>query len=143
MYKIELIEKLADKKDEIINLLSQLSYTKYLTNYEIIDFLLNKPNNHLIYICKNIDTEKLVGIITIFIERKLIHNLGKVAHIEDLVVDKNERGKHIAEKLIKKCIEYAKSQNCYKIILNCNENLIKFYEKNDFYKAGYQMRMNL
>ena len=143
MYKIELIEKLSDKKDEIINLLSQLSYTKYVTNNEILDFLLNKPYNHLIYICKNIYTEKLVGIVTIFVERKLIHNLGKVAHIEDLVVDKDERGKNVAQKLINKCIEYAKSQNCYKIILNCNENLIKFYEKNNFYNAGYQMRMNL
>ena len=143
MYKIELIEKLPDKKDDIINILSQLSYTRYLTNNEFLDFLLNKPNNHLIYICVDTDNNKLVGIISVFIERKLIHNLGKVAHIEDLVVDKDERGKNIAQKLINKCIDYAKSENCYKIILNCNENLIKFYEKNNFYNAGYQMRMNI
>ena len=143
MYRIEIIENLTDKKDEIINLLSQLSYTKYLNNNEFLDFIVNKPSNHLIYICKDIEKDKLVGIISVFIERKLIHNLGKVAHIEDLVVDKDDRGKNIAQKLINKCIEYAKSQNCYKIILNCNENLIKFYEKNNFYNAGYQMRMNI
>tara|TARA_B100001093_G_C26527171_1_gene884340 strand:+ start:173 stop:604 length:432 start_codon:yes stop_codon:yes gene_type:complete len=143
MYKIELIEKLLDKKDEIINLLSQLSNTKYISNDELFYFLLNKPDNYLIYICIHTDNNKLVGIITVFIERKLIHNLGKVAHIEDLVVDKDERGKNVAEKLINKCVEYAKSENCYKIILNCSENLIKFYEKKNFFNSGYQMRMNI
>lgn len=143
MYKIELIEKLPDKKNEIIDLLSQLSYTNYINNKQFSEFISNKPQEHLIYICKNIEKDKLVGMITIFIERKLIHNLGKVAHIEDLVVDKDEQGKNIAQTLINKCIEYAKNENCYKIILNCNENLIKFYEKNNFYNSGYQMRMNI
>ena len=143
MYNIEIIEKFASKKNEIIDLLSQLSFTKHIIDKEMYDFILNKPSNHLIYICKDIEKDKLVGIISVFIERKLIHNLGKVAHIEDLVVDKDERGKGIAQKLINKCVEYAKNENCYKIILNCNENLIKFYEKSNFYNAGYQMRMNL
>ena len=143
MYNIEIIEKFASKKNEIIDLLSQLSFTKHIIDKEMYDFILNKPSNHLIYICKDIEKDKLVGIISVFIERKLIHNLGKVAHIEDLVVDKDERGKGIAQKLINKCVEYAKNENCYKIILNCNENLIKFYEKNNFYNAGYQMRMNI
>ena len=143
MYNIESIEKFAYKKDEIIDLLSQLSYTKYITDNEMCDFIVNKPSNHLIYICEETEKNKLVGMITVFVERKLIHNFGKVAHIEDLVVDKDERGKSIAQKLINKCIDYAKSENCYKIILNCNENLIKFYEKNNFYNACYQMRMNI
>ena len=143
MYNIQLIEESGYKKYEIIDLLSQLSYIKDITDNQMSDFLLNKPNNYLIYICKHIEKDKIVGIISVFIERKLIHNLGKVAHIEDLVVDKDECGKGIAQKLIDKCVEYAKNENCYKIILNCNENLIKFYEKNNFYNAGYQMRMNI
>ena len=143
MYSIEYIEKCTNKKDEIIDLLSQLSKTKYITNNEFSDFLFNKGSNYIIFICKDIETDKIVGIITLFIERKLINNLGKVAHIEDLVVDKDQRCKNIAQKLINTCIEYAKSENCYKIILNCKENLIKFYQKNNFYKSGYQMRIDL
>ena len=69
--------------------------------------------------------------------------MGKVAHIEDLVVDKEYRKKGISKLLIDKCINYAKNEQCYKIILNCNKNLIKFYEKNNFYNSGFQMRLNL
>ena len=145
MYNIQLIEnfKNRDREKDIINLLSQLSLTGEFNNYELNNFLLNKPCNHNIYLCIDIENDKVVGIITVFIEKKIIHNFGKVAHIEDLVVDKDERSKGIAHKLIDTCIEYAKSENCYKIILNCKENFIKFYEKNKFYNAGYQMRIDL
>ena len=142
MYNIEIIEKFKERSLEISNLLSQLSLTNINVN-EITNYSLNKPDNHNTYICIDIEKDKLVGIITIFIERKLIHNMGKVAHIEDLVVDKEYRKKGISKLLIDKCINYAKNEQCYKIILNCNKNLIKFYEKNNFYNSGFQMRLNL
>lgn len=143
MYKIEIIEKLIERKNEIIKLLKQLSTIDNIKEEDILQFLSNKHPDHIIYICKEIEKDKIVGIITVFIERKLIHNLGKVAHIEDLVVDKEERNKGISQLLIDKCVNHAKIEKCYKIILNCNENLIKFYEKKKFYNAGYQMRMNI
>ena len=143
MYVIINIEDFSHRNNDIITLLSQLSTTTQISKSDFLIFLINKPLNHNIYVCIDNELDKIVGIITIIIESKLIHNFGKVAHIEDLVVDKEERNKGIAQLLINKCIEYAKNENCYKIILNCNENLIKFYEKSNFYNAGYQMRMNL
>lgn len=143
MYKIEYIENLVNRKKEIINLLSQLSNANDISDTEWLEFISNKPYNNNIYVCIDNENNKVVGIITIFIEKKIIHNLGKIAHIEDLVVDKEERNKGISKLLINKCINYAKYEKCYKIILNCNTSLIKFYEKNNFYNAGYQMRMNL
>ena len=143
MYIIKKIEEFSKEIETILKLLSQLTITNNITLSEFSDFLLNKPINHIIYICKDSKKNKIVGIITIFIERKLIHNMGKVGHIEDLVVDKDERNKGISKLLINKCIEYANQNNCYKIILNCNKDLVDFYKKNNFYESGYQMRMNL
>ena len=143
MYVINNIEDFSHRNNDIITLLSQLSTTTQISKSDFLIILINKPLNHNIYVCIDYELDKIVGIITIIIESKLIHNFGKVAHIEDLVVDIEERNKGIAQLLINKCIEYAKNENCYKIILNCNENLIKFYEKSNFYNAGYQMRMNL
>ena len=37
----------------------------------------------------------------------------------------------------------AKQYHCYKIILNCKEELEKFYKKNGFSKSSIQMRLNL
>ena len=66
-----------------------------------------------------------------------------VAHIEDLVVDKNCRNKNIGGILLNYAIEYAKQLNCYKIILDCKQELIPFYEKNKFYNSGICMRYDL
>ena len=73
-----------------------------------------------------------VGMISLLIEQKIIHKGGKVAHIEDVVVDKNHRGKGYASKLIQHVIKIAKAYNCYKCILNCTNEVIPVYEKNGF-----------
>ena len=142
MYNIEKIQKFKERSVEISNLLSYLSLTN-IDSKDIENFCLTNSDNHNTYICIDIEKDKLVGIITIFIERKLIHNMGKVAHIEDLVVHPEYRKNGISKLLINTCIQYAKNEECYKIILNCSENLIKFYEKNNFHNSGFQMRLNL
>ena len=45
-------------------------------------------------------------------------------HIEDVVVNKQHRGKQIGKQLLLWACEYAKQQNCYKVILNCKVSSI-------------------
>ena len=59
---------------------------EYVINFN--NYVSKLDNNKQIYVIETNET-KIVGSITIFIEDKLIRNMGKVAHIEDLVVDKN------------------------------------------------------
>ena len=111
---------------------------EYVINFN--NYVSKLDNNKQIYVIETNET-KIVGSITIFIEDKLIRNMGKVAHIEDLVVDKNIRGRGFGKLLVNKCIEHAKNMNCYKIILNCNENNMIFYEKQGFQKKENQMAL--
>ena len=111
---------------------------EYVINFN--NYVSKLDNNKQIYVIE-INEIKIVGSITIFIEDKLIRNMGKVAHIEDLVVDKNIRGMGFGKLLVNKCIEHAKNMNCYKIILNCNENNMIFYEKQGFQKNENQMAL--
>jgi len=96
----------------------------------------NESNNNV----SNND-ENIIGSATILIETKIIHNFGKVAHIEDVIVDNNYRGKGLGKMLINTCINYAKDHNCYKIILNCNDKNIPFYEKCGFSKKENEMAL--
>jgi len=80
---------------------------------------------------------QIVASATIIVEEKLIHNMGKVCHIEDVVVDKDSRGKGFGKELIQHCVELAKTYGCYKVILNCDEDNVKFYEKCD---TGFQCK---
>ena len=134
-------------REKILNLLSQLTdinnsegspisaeeYNKFFSNLE--------PNIH-IYVLEN-EKDQLVAMGTLIIESKLIHGGSKVAHIEDVVVDKNQRGKGYGKILIDHLIKKAEKFNCYKIILNCQEKNIEFYEKTGFQQKNVEMSLYL
>ena len=98
------------------------------------DFLQKKPNEYKIF--GFFDNNTIIACATCFIEQKLIHNLGKVGHIEDVIVNTNYRGKNFGRKIIDHCVNYAKQNDCYKIILDCVETNVCFYEKCGFEKKG-------
>lgn len=86
---------------------------------------------------------KVVGATTLLIEQKFIHGCGLVGHMEDVIVHENFRGQGIANRLIEKAINVAREAGCYKVILNCKENLVPFYEKFGFKKHEIEMRLDL
>lgn len=93
--------------------------------------------NHQIKLVRELNTNKIVGSITILIERKLIHNFGKVAHIEDVVVDTSMRGYGMGRKLLE--IAEKECSGCYKIILDCSDENTPFYEKCGYTRKGNEM----
>ena len=124
-------------------LLSQLTSAEKPSEEDFIKRVeeINKRNCEKIIVCENLSDKKIIGTITIIIELKFIHNLGKVAHVEDFVVDSNYRGLHLGTKLMNLAKDLAKKENCYKIILDCNEKLKTFYEKFDFIQNNYSMQL--
>ncbi len=77
-----------------------------------------------------VEGRDVVGAITLFIERKFIRKGGKVGHIEDVATRKGHAGKGIGSQLVARAIEEARRQRCYKVILDCGEHNVPFYEKN-------------
>lgn len=116
--------------NEILQLLSQLTSTPDMTNEEFSRIIKTLTKNQFIFIM--IENNRPVAMISLLIEQKIIHKGGKVAHIEDVVVDKNHRGKGYASKLIQHVTTIAKLYNCYKCILNCTNEVMPVYEKNGF-----------
>ncbi len=85
----------------------------------------------------------IVGTITLLIEPKIIHGGSKVGHIEDVVVDKDYRGLGLGTVLINHAVDVAKKMGCYKVILDCSNDMVKFYQKNGFEPKGVCMRLDL
>ena len=128
--------------DNLFLLLSQLTESPQLSYNKISEILSNLSSNHHIFVYLN-DNKLPIGIITLIIEQKLIHEGKCVGHIEDLVVDNNYNGKGIALQLIDHCVKLAEKNNCYKIILDCKEELVPFYNKNKFKQQGICMRFDI
>jgi len=84
-------------------------------------------------------SHKIVALGTILIELKFIHEASSVGHIEDIVVHDSMRGKNMGRLIIEQLKELGKQAGCYKIILNCAERNIGFYEKLGFTKKEVEM----
>lgn len=75
----------------------------------------------------------------LFIERKLIHGCGLVGHVEDIAVSPQHQGKQLGRALIDHLTALGLS-HCYKVILDCDETNVKFYEKCGYSRAGVEMQ---
>jgi len=87
------------------------------------------------------DEGQIIGSVTLMLEQKFLR-AGKLAgHIEDVVTRKGYEGLGVASALMKKAIEIAKESECYKLILDCQDELIPFYKKFGFEEKGKFMKI--
>ncbi|KAI8992247.1 acyl-CoA N-acyltransferase [Pilobolus umbonatus] len=83
--------------------------------------------------------DKVVAVGTIMVERKFVHKNGKVGHIEDIAVDGNQQGKKLGLRIIQALKYIGANTGCYKVILDCSEKNIPFYEKCGFKQKEVEM----
>jgi glucosamine-phosphate N-acetyltransferase len=86
--------------------------------------------------------EGVVGTTTLLVEDKFIHAGGRVGHIEDVVVRPGYEKRGIGGALVRHAIEEARKLGCYKVILNCFEALVPFYEQLGFRRHDVGMRLD-
>lgn len=133
------IQELNVDSQEIIKIYRQLTTCFNLCNKQIKKFIKSLPENNKIYGMK-VDNN-IIGFGTVIIEPKITHNLGHVGHIEDIIISKEYSGKGHGKKLVNFLISIANNYKCYKVILNCSENNILFYEKCGFKQKNYEMSL--
>ncbi|KAF2839921.1 glucosamine 6-phosphate N-acetyltransferas-like protein [Patellaria atrata CBS 101060] len=96
-------------------------------------------NDEYFLLCVVNGEGKVVGTGALIVERKFIHNLGLVGHIEDIAVAKDQQGKKLGLRIIQALDYVAENVGCYKSILDCSEANEGFYKKCEFSRAGLQM----
>lgn len=109
---------------------------------EIINRILG-DQNYIIIVAEEQENHTIIGTATLLIEQKFIHNGGRVGHIEDVATRAGYEGIGVGKKIIQKLIETSKELQCYKIILDCDDKVIGFYEKLGFKKKAVMMRLDL
>ncbi|KAI8384459.1 acyl-CoA N-acyltransferase [Radiomyces spectabilis] len=82
---------------------------------------------------------RVVAAGTIFVERKFVHLNGLVGHIEDIAVDGHQQGKKLGLRIIHALMYIGAQRGCYKVILDCSDKNIPFYEKCGFKHKEYEM----
>ena len=133
----KVIKEDLDKVFKILNQLKELNIESIDKESAWNSFNQNKSSKSIVGVLDN----EIVAYGSIVIENKI---RGEVAgHIEDIVVDKNYRGRFIGDNLIKELINIGKKNSCYRITLFCKENLENFYSRQGFKKSSINMKKYL
>eukprot|EP00741_Cyanophora_paradoxa_P020804 tig00021312_g20083.t1 len=75
---------------------------------------------------------RVVASARLLVERKFTRGCSLCGHIEDVVVDETYRGKNLGKCVIDELVSVAKAAGCYKVILDCADKNVPFYEKCGF-----------
>lgn len=135
-YYISNLQK-SDFFDGYITLLEQLTIVGTISYNNFCDHF-DKMNSN-IYTVKLKSNNKIVGTGAIYYEYKFIHNLSPVGHIEDIIIDEEYRKQGIGKYLIDFLVNESIKNKCYKVTLNCTDDVAKFYKKCKFINNGMQM----
>jgi len=110
-------------------------YKKHINSEFTQDYFINFLKNildkkHYIMVVEK--DNNIIGSGTLFIEEKLTYGGCRLGHIENILINETERGKHIGINLVNKLIEISNFNKCYRIDLICSDDLINYYKKINF-----------
>jgi len=100
---------------------------------------MEKTGNTFNYVAREKEKGPIIGTAKLIIECKFYHNGMNVGHIEDLVIKKEYSGKGYGSLFLRLLGDIALILGCYKVTLSCNNEIIPFYEKNEFKINGTTM----
>ncbi|KAI9737911.1 MAG: Glucosamine-phosphate N-acetyltransferase-like protein [Cirrosporium novae-zelandiae] len=119
----------------VLTTVGPVSESEFHTRY---DYMAERGDTYyLLVICDG--SGVVVGTGALVVERKFIHGLGLVGHIEDIAVRKDQQGKKLGLRIIQALDFVAEGVGCYKSILDCSEANEGFYVKCGFKRAGLEM----
>jgi len=83
---------------------------------ERYDWMVSQRESYFILVVLD-GSDKIVGTGALVVERKFIHNLGSVGHIEDIAVARDQQGKKLGLRIIQALDFVAEKVGCYKVSL--------------------------
>lgn len=87
--------------------------------------------------------DRIAGTASLLLEPKFIHQGGVVGHIEDVAVHVAYQHHGVGAALVQYLLDVCRNAGCYKVILDCEEDVAAFYEKLGFRRWELAMRIDL
>ncbi|XDG08083.1 hypothetical protein ABKA04_007698 [Annulohypoxylon sp. FPYF3050] len=119
----------------VLTTVGEISKDQFAERYQ----WMSSQDTYYVLVIEDATRGKIVGTGALLVERKFIHSLGLVGHIEDIAVAKDQQGKKLGLRLIQALDFIAEKVGCYKTILDCSEANEGFYVKCGFRRAGLEM----
>eukprot|EP00171_Calliarthron_tuberculosum_P004476 IDg4476t1 len=102
---------------------------------------INTDSNRELVVAVDDESGTVIGTASLLLERKLLRGGALCAHIEDVVVSSDVRGRGVGKRLVKYLVDVSRERSCYKVILDCSEENAPFYERCGFSRKELQMAL--
>ncbi|KAG6883274.1 hypothetical protein C0992_009232 [Termitomyces sp. T32_za158] len=89
------------------------------------NFLRNAGRTYYTIVIVEKASDQIVGVGTVFLERKFQRGISCVGHIEDIAVDERQQGKKLGLRIIQALTSISENSGAYKTILNCSDKNIR------------------
>ncbi|KAI9217022.1 acyl-CoA N-acyltransferase [Blastocladiella britannica] len=119
-----------------LTVVGDISKAAFVERYS---YLKAHAHEYFTIVIEDLAKKRIAAAGTILVERKFIRNLGLVGHIEDIVSHEDYRGKQFGRFIIEALKSIGKNVGCYKIILDCSEKNVPFYQKCGFERKEVEM----
>ncbi|XP_064484676.1 probable glucosamine 6-phosphate N-acetyltransferase isoform X1 [Ornithodoros turicata] len=93
-----------------------------------------RPDTYYVTVVEDLSTGAVVAAASLVTELKFIRNTALRGRLEDVVVDDGYRGRSLGKLVVQTIVLLAEKMGCYKITLDCKDELIKFYTSNGFHQ---------
>ena len=97
--------------------------------------MLTRDKQQEMVVIEDLANARVCAAGTLIVENKFIHECGCVGHLEDVVVHAGLRNKGLGKRIVERINEMAKARGCYKILVDCSQENIPFYEA-----CGYKLK---
>lgn len=125
---------------QLVQCLSELSPIR-IDEPECLRLFIARENVGIKTFVKDMDGE-IVGTASMSLEQKFIHDGGIVGRIEDVAVRRQWWKFGIGSELVQYCINVARDEGCYKVLLDCSNELLPFYKRFGFTRSTNGMRID-
>lgn len=128
-----------DYQHGYLELLSQLTTVGEITKedfearFDLMKSINETCSHYNVVVIEDKASKTIIAASTLFLELKFIHQCSKRARLEEVAVLDTFRGKKVGQFIVRIIVELAREvHKCYKLTLDCTDELIAFYDKNGF-----------
>jgi len=127
-----------------LELLTEIGPVEPIDIIQFTTYVVNLHNNYKqIWVVEDKRYDIIIGSITLILENNLFNKMGKYCRIEDLVVHDGIRKCGLGRTLVNHILKIAREISCFRVVLNCNEKNINFYENCGFKHDKVEMTIDI
>ena len=135
--------EISDYEKGFFDVLAQLTSVEGTTKEKFVKRFNQVKKNPNVKVLVGEKNGKIVCTGTLLVEEKFHNGCSNYGHIEDIAVDQSIRRTGVGKHVILTLLDEARKYGCYRVVLDCRDHNVPFYEACGLERVGNEMAILL